>query len=68
MIKFFGWKLSEWIRDRFERTIGDLTLWMKPPVKTETFINSPGRFFHYEPLFTSFIRLCVIFHQKFNYT
>ena len=45
------------IRDRFERTIGDLTLWMKPPVKAETFINSPGRFFHYEPLFTSFIRL-----------
>ena len=53
MIKFFGWKLSEWIRDRFERTIGDLTLWIKPPVKTETFINSPGRFFHYKPLFTS---------------
>jgi len=26
---------------------------MKPPVKAETFINSPGRFFHYEPLFTS---------------
>jgi hypothetical protein len=46
-----------WIRDRFERTIADLTLWMKPPVKTEIFINRPGRFFHYEPLFTSFIRL-----------
>jgi hypothetical protein len=30
---------------------------MKSPVKAETFINSPGRFFHYEPLFTSFIRL-----------
>jgi hypothetical protein len=44
------------IRDRFERTIGDLTLWMKSPVKAETFINSPDRFFHYEPLFTSFIR------------
>jgi len=26
---------------------------MKPPIKAETFINSPGRFFHYEPLFTS---------------
>jgi hypothetical protein len=23
------------------------------PVKEETFIDSPGRFFHYEPLFTS---------------
>ena len=23
----------------------------------ETFINSPGGFFHYEPLFMSFIRL-----------
>jgi len=48
----FGWKLSEWIRDRFERTIGDLTLLMKRPVKAETFMNSPGRFFHYEPLFS----------------
>ena len=57
MIKFFGWKLSEWIRDRFERTIDDLTFWMKSPVKAETFMNSPGRFFHYEPLVTSFIRL-----------
>jgi hypothetical protein len=57
MIKFFGWKLSEWIRDRFERTIGYLTLWMKPSVKAGAFINSPSRFFHYEPLFTSFIRL-----------
>ncbi|MBU1161406.1 MAG: hypothetical protein KKF96_02510, partial [Proteobacteria bacterium] len=43
----------EWIRDRFERTIGDLTLWIKAPVKTDTFINNPGRFFHYESLFTS---------------
>jgi len=25
---------------------------MKLPVKTETFIINPGRFFHYEPLFT----------------
>jgi len=33
---------------------------MKLPVKAETFINSPGRFFHYEPLFTS------SFSQKFN--
>ena len=41
------------IRDRFERTIGDFTLWIKFPVKAETFINSPSRFFHYEPLFTS---------------
>jgi len=24
--EIFGWKLSEWIRDRFERTIGDLAL------------------------------------------
>jgi hypothetical protein len=31
------------IRDRFERTIGDLTLWMKPPVKAKTFMNSPGQ-------------------------
>lgn len=42
-----------WIRDRFEITIGDLTLRMKLPVKAKTFINSPGWFFHYEPLFTS---------------
>ena len=62
MIKFFGWKLSEWIRDRFERTIDDLTLWMKPPVKAEVIINSPGGFFHYEPLFTS------SFSKKFNHT
>jgi len=53
----FDWKLFEWFRDRFERTTGDLTLWMKSPVKAETFMNSPGRFFHYEPLVTSFIRL-----------
>jgi hypothetical protein len=39
--------------DRFERTVSDLTLWMKPPIKAETFINSPDGFFHYEPLFTS---------------
>ena len=56
MIKFFDWKLSEWIRDRFERTIGGFTLWMKLPVKAETYMNSPGRFFHYEPLFTSSFR------------
>jgi len=41
------------IRDRFERTICDLTLWMKPSDRVQTFINSPDRFFHYEPLFTS---------------
>ena len=62
MIKFFDWKLSEWIRDRFERTIGGLTLWMKPPVKAEIYMNSLGRFLHYEPLFTS------SFSKKFNYT
>ena len=27
------------------------------PDKVKTFINGPGRFFHYDPLFTSFIRL-----------
>jgi hypothetical protein len=27
------------------------------PVKTEIYMHNPGRFFHYEPLFTSFIRL-----------
>jgi len=26
---------------------------MKFPVKVKVFINNPGRFFHYEPLFTS---------------
>ncbi len=41
------------IRDRFERTIGDLTLWMKHTVNIETFINRLGGFFHYEPLFMS---------------
>ena len=55
MIKFF-WKLSEWIRDRFERTLCDLPSWMKRPLIAETFIYSPGRFFHYEPLFTSSFR------------
>jgi hypothetical protein len=53
MIKFFDWKLFEWIRDRFERTIGKRTFCMKLSVKAETFINSLGRFFHYEPLSTS---------------
>ena len=33
---------------------------MKLPVKTKAFTNSPGRFFHYEPFFTS------SFSQKFN--
>jgi len=61
MIKFFDWKLSEWIRDRFERTTGGFTLWMKPPVKAETYMNSLGRFFHYESLFTS------SFSKKFNH-
>jgi len=47
--------------DRFERTIGDLTLWMKPLIKAETFMNSQGRFFHYEPLFTSsFSKILII--------
>jgi hypothetical protein len=50
----FDWKLFEWIRDRFERTIGDFASWMKPPIKAEAFINSPGRFFHYAPLFNEF--------------
>ena len=35
---------------------------MKHPLKTKTFINSPGGFFHYEPLSTSF------FSKKFIYT
>jgi hypothetical protein len=26
-------------------------------VKAKAFMNRPGRFFHYDPLFTSFIRL-----------
>jgi hypothetical protein len=29
---------------------------MKSPIKAEHHINSPGRFFHYEPLFTSSFR------------
>ncbi len=45
----FDWKLSEWIRDRLKRTIGDLTLWMKPLLKQRalliaragSFITSP---------------------------
>jgi hypothetical protein len=40
---FLNRMLSEWLRDRFERTIGDLNLWMKPSVKAETFINKPGQ-------------------------
>jgi len=35
---------------------------MNHPRKTKTFINSPGGFFHYEPLSTSF------FSKKLNYT
>ena len=42
-----------WIRDRFERTISDLTLWMKLSIKAKPLISSPVRFFHYKPLFTS---------------
>jgi len=49
----FDRNLFEWIRDLFEGTIGDFDLWMKPPIKAEAFINIPGRFFHYDPLFTS---------------
>jgi len=30
---------------------------MKPSIKAESFINRLSGFFHYEPLFTSFIRL-----------
>jgi hypothetical protein len=41
-----------WVRDRYERTIGDLNLWIKLRDKAEVFINGPVRFFHYEPLFT----------------
>jgi len=41
------------IRNRFEKTIGDLTLWIKPPVKASISISRPGRFFHYETLSTS---------------
>jgi hypothetical protein len=26
---------------------------MESPVKSKTFMDSPGRFFHYEPLFMS---------------
>jgi len=37
---------------------------MKHPLKTKTFINSPGGFFHYEPLSTSFIRLWRDFSVK----
>jgi len=46
MIKFLAGELSMWIRDRFERTIGNHTLWMEPLVRTEPFINNLGRFFH----------------------
>jgi len=46
--------MSECIRDRFERTIREFnSLWIKSPIIAETFMNSPGGFFHYEPLFTS---------------
>ena len=51
------------IRDRFERTITDLTLWMKPSDRAENFINSPDRFFHYEPLFTSSFSKNLIIHE-----
>jgi len=59
----FDWKLFECFRDRFERTTGDLTFWMKSPVKAENFMNSPGRFFHYEPLETSSFSKNLIIHE-----
>ena len=49
-----SWKLFEWIKDRYERTISDLIQKMKHPLKVKAFINRPGGFFHYEPLSTSF--------------
>jgi len=57
MIKFLAGSCLSGLGIVLKEPYGDLILWMKPPVKAETFINSPGRFFHYEPLFTSFIRL-----------
>ena len=32
--------------------MSDLNLWVKPIVKEKVSIDSPVRFFHYEPLFT----------------
>jgi hypothetical protein len=37
---------------------------MKTSAKAEIFINSPGRFFHYEPLFmSSFSKNLIIFEE-----
>jgi len=36
---------------------------MKTSAKAETFINSPGRFFHYEPLFMSSFRKNLIISE-----
>ena len=33
--QIFGWKLFEWIRNRYERTIGESALEMNPLVKSE---------------------------------
>jgi hypothetical protein len=55
--------MSEWIRDRFERTIRDLNLLKKSTIKAKIFINSPGRFFHYETLSTSSFSKNLITHE-----
>ncbi len=39
---------------------------MKPYVKAKTFINNPGRFFHYEPLFTSSFSKNIIMPESGN--
>ena len=61
MIKFLAGSCLSGLGIVFERTIGDLNFMDETPFKAEIFINSPGRFFHYEPLFTSFIAFGVIF-------
>jgi hypothetical protein len=38
----FGRKLSEWIRDRFERTIYELNLYLNPQVKVKELFKQPG--------------------------
>ena len=46
MIKFFDWKLSEWIRDRFERTLRDQNLRDEIPLvkKRALLITRTGSF------------------------
>jgi len=53
---------------RYERTLYYLSFWMKGFIKTEIFINIPGRFFHYEPLSASSFRKNLIIPEASEFS